>query len=210
MNKFKKFYTLPTTINAIQLTKQNCDYIINILKRNAKYSIGKIYINEDGFYHYKPCKGDKIGLVLTKKCLNDIIVSEGDYIIKGQDGKYQICKKDEFERLYSDKALDYFLNNYLSNIKEYINVLSNHSIGWTQKIMYNRLVNGLNYYKKALLKNKLYIKEYIKNNFDGDYNLNKQLLLFFIDAALHFMEVGHKAEREIKKGEDNNKTKKDK
>jgi hypothetical protein len=190
MNKFKKFYALPTTINAIQLTKRNCNYIINILKKNAKYSISKIYINED----YKPCKGDKIGLLF-----NDIIISEGDYIIKGQDGKYQICKKDEFEKLYSDKALDYFLNNYLSNIKGHINVLSNHSIGWTKKIMYNRLVNGLNYFKKALLKNKRYIKKHIKNNFNGDYNLNKQLLLFFIDAALYFMEVGYKAEKEMKK-----------
>jgi len=194
MNRFKKFYIIPTIINAIQLTKQNCNYIINILKRSEEYSIVKIYINQDGFYHYKPCKGDKIGLLLSKQFSNDIIISEGDYIIKCKDGKYKICKKDEFEGLYSDKALDYFLDDFLSNIKKHVNILSNHSIGWTKKIMYSRLTNGLNYYKKALLKNKIYIKEHIKNNFDGDYELNKQLLLFFIDVALHFMEIGHKAE----------------
>jgi hypothetical protein len=186
---------LPTTINAIQLTKKNCNYIINILKKNEKYSIRRIYINQDGFYHFKPSRGDKIGLRLSKEGINDIIISEGDYIIKCQDGNYQICKKDEFEKLYSDKTLDYFLDDYLANIKKHIGVLSNHSIGWTKKIMYNRLVNGLNYYKKALLKNKIYIKEHIKNNFGGDYELSRQLLLFFIDVALHFMEVGHKAER---------------
>jgi aspartyl aminopeptidase len=90
------------------------------------------------------------------------------------------------------------VDEYCSNVRLHINVLSKKLISKNKKINYNILIGGLKKYKQALEKDNKHIKDYINKYYNGKYEEAKQFILFFIDFALHFMEIGYKTAKNDK------------
>jgi hypothetical protein len=201
--KFKPYYLISSS-EVIQLTKNNYDIIIETLKKFGIMSF-QYYIN--GFFCYLNNIPEYTHGLMIKAPNGDFFVQEGEFIIKKPNGEIEVCKEDEFNKKYSNNIINQ-LDEYCANVRLHINTLSKKLMLKDKKIKYNILIKELKKYKKALEKDNKYIKNYI-NTYYGEYEKAKQFILFFIENALHFMEVGYKIakndkkENSIKKGKMN-------
>lgn len=87
----KKYVKKPISINAVQICLNNCDIINNIkdyIKQYTKEDIFRINYTTRKFY-VKTLEGFMEG-------------NEFDYLIKGIEDEFYICKKDIFEKSYEE------------------------------------------------------------------------------------------------------------
>lgn len=76
-----KYCKKPVVIEAIKWCKDNCEEMLLFLPKEFRC------FSEYGELH-----------IITLKGI--MLVSEGDYVIKGVNGKYYPCKPDIFEKTY--------------------------------------------------------------------------------------------------------------
>ena len=87
------------------------------------------------------------------------------------------------------------LDEYFCNLKQHIYII--HKICEENgKIDYKDLIMGLQAYKHMLENDEKIVKDYFAKFFNGSYEKHKQLILFFIDVALFFTDIGYKVGRE--------------
>ncbi len=78
----KKYRKKPVVIEAVQFTGNNVDEILGFAKDSFK----------------NPLTRDVI--IYTSEC--NMIVSIGDYVIKGVNGEFYPCKPDIFDKTYEE------------------------------------------------------------------------------------------------------------
>lgn len=84
----KRYKTKPCEIEAIQWTGENLEDIISFARKSVIYDIlNPGFKIVDVHMEIKTLEGN-------------MIVSEGDYIIKGLRGEFYPCKPDVFEKKY--------------------------------------------------------------------------------------------------------------
>jgi len=80
----QKFRKKPVVIEAIQLTVENVDLIIEFCNQNGNRNVKS-----------HPPTG-----VVIETLEGDMLASKGDFIIKGVNGEFYPCKPDVFEKTY--------------------------------------------------------------------------------------------------------------
>jgi hypothetical protein len=89
MEMIKKYRKKPIVVEAMQLTNQSIDEVINFIS-----GIGKGFIR---ISHV----GNKVHLEIPT-LEGDVWASEGDYVIKGIAGEFYPCKPGIFEASYEE------------------------------------------------------------------------------------------------------------
>ena len=100
-----KYQKLPVVIDAIQLTKQNIDDVIEFVHDKSK--IKPCYVNDtvdkisDTPYnsHEAPKNHERIGIII-ETLEGKMLVVEGDFIVRGIKGEYYPVKPDIFVKTY--------------------------------------------------------------------------------------------------------------
>lgn len=80
----EKFRKKPVVIEAIQLTDENIEAIIDFCNQNGTRKI----------------KAHPLTGVVIETLEGDMLANKGDFIIKGVNGEFYPCKPDIFEKTY--------------------------------------------------------------------------------------------------------------
>lgn len=80
----QKYRKKPVVIEAIELTAENADLIVEFCNQNGNRKV----------------KSHPLTGVIIETLEGDMLANKGDFIIKGVNGEFYPCKPDIFEKTY--------------------------------------------------------------------------------------------------------------
>ena len=95
-----KYRKKPIVVDAIQWTCNNLNEVMNFIDSEFKYDPNTDYVTSKFIF----CKDSKRLQINTLE--GTMLVSKGDYIIKGVKGEIYPCKPDIFEKSYEEVLKD--------------------------------------------------------------------------------------------------------
>ena len=95
-----KYRKKPVVIEAIQWTCNNLNEVMNFIGSEFKYDANTDYVTSKFIF----CKDSKMLQINTLE--GTMLMSKGDYIIKGIKGEFYPCKPDVFEESYEEVTVD--------------------------------------------------------------------------------------------------------
>ena len=97
-NSVKKYKKKPVIIEAMKYTEDNYDEAITFVgKENCK-----VIVNRVNRLSMDPNKKEAIVTFFINTLEGNMLVSNGDYIIKGVNGEFYPCKPDIFDKTYEE------------------------------------------------------------------------------------------------------------